>query len=108
MRSEPVLDLPLPAPIEHIWEVGPQIVATMPGVDQEGDVYERRIRITATRSLPDGPYWAGYEEELWSSIEGERRAVWGRAGFLPAGGASAEECLRKALEVVAEAGRGTI
>jgi hypothetical protein len=106
-KSELGLDLPVPAPIEDVWEVGPQIVATIPDRDDEGDAYDRRIRITATRSLPEGPYWAGYEEQFWSIIAGERRAVWARAGFPPARGESAEECLRKALEAVADAGRAS-
>lgn len=86
--------------------VGPQIVVMLPVVDDEGE-YERRIRITASRTLPDGPYWASYEEEFWSKVAGERRSVWARTAFPPMRGESPEECLRKAVEVVASAGSGS-
>jgi hypothetical protein len=98
------LDLRIPDQVDSAWEHGPAIVVSV--VDEsEDDEFERNVRITVTRPLPEGRLWTSYEEEVRVNVEGRWRAVWARCSLQPVSGETPEECLQNALEVVAKSAR---
>ena len=90
------------SPIEDVREVGPQLVVTVVQ-RREFDEVDRRIRITASRGLGQHRFWSTYEEDVHLTIDRKQQTLWARAALQPVVGETAEECLRLALAVVAEA-----
>lgn len=97
-------DFRLPDEIDGAWELGPTLLVSVADEDEEVE-FERRVRISVTRPVQSGGFWASYEEEAHVRIEGKWLAVWASLGLPPVSGATATECLQNALEVVAQSVR---
>lgn len=93
------LDLAPRGAIRALYQLSPQSVEAVVR-DADPHAGHRTFRITAKRRLPADDYFAAYEERVDLQLEGRDRTVWVEAEFPWADGETAEECLRRALELV--------
>lgn len=97
------LELTPEGDIRALYQVDPQsIEVVVSGAETHSG--HQTFRITAKRRLPNGDFCAAYEERIEMDFEGTFRTIWAEAEFPWADGATVEECLGKALQIVSSAG----
>jgi hypothetical protein len=97
------LELTPEGDIRALYQLDPQSVEVVVSVGEAHSAHQT-VRITAKRRLPNGDFCAAYEERIEMDYEGTSRMIWAEAEFPWADGATAEECLGKALRLVSSAG----